>query len=46
VLPYDPVAKLVSASINEVELGVFPLAIPTPKFIGIEGIGIVDNLVV
>ncbi|HST50619.1 MAG TPA: hypothetical protein VLJ61_01310 [Pyrinomonadaceae bacterium] len=46
VLRYDPLAKLVSASVNEIELGSFSQSIPTPKFIGIEGVGIVDNLVV
>lgn len=46
VLRYDPSAGTVSASVNEIELGVFAQSIPTPKFIGIEGVGIVDNLVV
>lgn len=46
VLRYDPAAKMVSASVNEVELGVFPEAIATPKFIGIEGTGFVNNFVV
>jgi hypothetical protein len=46
VIRYDPVTKLASASVNEIELGVFPLNIASPKFIGIEGIGLVDNLVV
>jgi hypothetical protein len=46
VIRYDPVTKLASASVNEVELGIFPLAIANPRFIGIEGVGIVDNFVV
>jgi hypothetical protein len=46
VIRYDPVAKTVSASLNETELGVFPLSIPTPRFIGFEGVAVVDNFVV
>jgi hypothetical protein len=46
VLRYDPLSQTVSASINGVEIGVFSQSIATPKFIGIEGVGIVDNLVV
>ena len=46
VLVYDPVTETVSASVNDVELGSFYLPIDTPKFIGIEGVGIVDNFVV
>lgn len=46
VLRYDPLTRVVSASVNEIELGVFAQSIPAPKFIGIEGVGIVDNLVV
>ena len=45
-LRYDPAARTVSASVNGIELGVFPQTIPSPKFIGIEGVGIVDNLIV
>jgi hypothetical protein len=46
VLRYDPRSQMVSASVNGVEIGVFSQSIATPKFIGIEGVGIVDNLVV
>lgn len=46
VLRYDPLSQTVSASVNGVEIGVFSQSIPTPRFIGIEGVGIVDNLVV
>ncbi|MGE5097038.1 MAG: hypothetical protein ACM3SO_18035 [Betaproteobacteria bacterium] len=45
-LTYDPVAQTASASLNGVNLGTFPLAARAPKFIGIEGVGVVDNLVV
>ena len=46
VLRYDPLSQMVSASVNGVEFGVFSQSLATPKFIGIEGVGIVDNLVV
>jgi len=46
VLRYDPSAKTITASVNEVELGVFSHAIATPRFIGIEGTGFVNNFVV
>ena len=46
VLRYDPVAQTVSASVNGVEIGVFQQSIQTPKFIGLEGVGILDNLIV
>jgi hypothetical protein len=46
-LRYDPLRQLVSASLNGVELGAWPVAaVKTPKYIGIEGVGVVDNLVV
>ena len=46
-LRYDPVSGNASASLNGVELGSwFVGAIRTPKYIGIEGVGIVDDLVV
>jgi hypothetical protein len=44
---YDPVTGYASASLNGVELGTwFAGAIRTPKYVGIEGVGNVDNLVV
>jgi len=46
VLRYDPVTQTVSASVNENELGSFPLSIARPNFVGFEGVGIVDNFVV
>lgn len=46
-LRYDPVSGNASASLNGVELGSwFVGAIKTPKYIGIEGVGVADNLVV
>jgi len=46
-LRYDPVTGTASASLNEVELGAWLVgAIRTPRYIGIEGVGVVDNLVV
>ena len=46
-LRYDPLRQLASASLNGVELGAWPVApVKTPKYIGIEGVGVVDNLVV
>jgi hypothetical protein len=46
VLRYDPTAHTVSASVNEIDLGTYTQPIRTPKFIGIEGVGIADNFVV
>jgi hypothetical protein len=43
---YDPVAKMVGASFNGVDLGWYPLAMSAPKFVGFEGVGILDNFVV
>jgi hypothetical protein len=43
---YDPAIQVVSATVNGVAIGTFPHPIATPKFIGIEGVGIADNLVV
>jgi hypothetical protein len=46
VLRYDPAGQTVSASVDGIELGVYVQPIRTPRFIGIEGVGIVDNFVV
>jgi hypothetical protein len=44
---YDPATGLAGASINEVDLGSFPAGLAgTPKFVGFEGVGILDNFVV
>jgi hypothetical protein len=43
---YDPVAQRVGASINGVDLGWYPLAMTAPKFVGFEGVGVLDNFVV
>jgi hypothetical protein len=45
-LIYDPVAKTVSASVNETNLGTFPLNIGVPKYAAFEGVGIGDNFVI
>jgi hypothetical protein len=46
-LRYDPTTGNASASLNGLELGTWVAgAIRTPKYIGIEGVGVVDNLVV
>jgi hypothetical protein len=45
VLSYDPAARTVSASVNEIPLGVFPATL-SPKFIAFEGFGGMDNFVV
>ena len=45
-LRYDPVAQMVGASINGMELGWYPLVMSAPKFVGFEGVGILDNFVV
>jgi hypothetical protein len=43
---YDPIAQMVGASVNDVELGWYPLAMSAPKFVGFEGAGVLDNFVV
>jgi hypothetical protein len=43
---YDPVAQVMSASLNGQSLGSFPVKLATPKYLGFEGIGILDNFVV
>jgi hypothetical protein len=44
---YDPATGMAGASINEVDLGSFPAGLAaTPKFVGFEGVGILDNFFV
>jgi hypothetical protein len=44
---YDPATGTAGASINGTDLGSFPADLAaTPKFVGFEGIGILDNFVV
>ena len=44
---YDPVSQTAGASLNGVDLGSAPLVLANPpKFVGIEGVGILDNFVV
>lgn len=45
-LRYDPVAKTVGANVNGTELGIFPLDIGSPRYVGFEGIAIADNFVI
>ena len=46
-LRYDPTTGIASARLNETELGAWQVGgIRAPRYIGIEGVGIVDNLVV
>jgi len=46
VLRYDPATQTVSASVNDIDLGAYYQPIRTPKYIGIEGVGIANNFVV
>jgi hypothetical protein len=46
VVRYDPVARTVGASVNDVELGTFPVAMSNPRYAGFEGVGIVDTFVI
>lgn len=46
LLRYDPAAKLLSASLNGVSLGEFPLDMPAPRYAGFEGVGVLDNFVI
>ena len=44
---YDPVRQTAGATLNGVDLGSYPVALPAmPNFIGFEGVGILDNFVV
>ncbi len=45
-LTYDPVAEVVGASINGIDLGSYPAPLRNPRSIGIEGVGVADNFVV
>jgi hypothetical protein len=45
-LRYDPVNTTLGGSVNGVDLGAYAIAIPTPRYIGFEGVGILDNFVV
>ena len=44
---YDPVTRTAGASLNGVDLGSVPLVLANPpKFVGFEGVGILDNFFV
>jgi len=45
VIRYDPVAKVMGASLNGVSLGQYPMKL-NPRYLGFEGVGIMDNFVV
>lgn len=45
-LAYDPVAKQLTARINETLVGTFPMDLGAPRYAGFEGIGLVDNFVI
>lgn len=42
-LRYDPVSKTVSASVNGLSLGTFPLNLGTPRYAAFEGVAMADN---
>jgi hypothetical protein len=46
LLRYDPVAKVLSASVNGTSLGEFPLALAPSRYAGIEGFGTVNNFMI
>jgi hypothetical protein len=45
VISYDPVAQVMSASINGVALGHYPMKLAS-RYVGFEGVGIMDNFVI
>lgn len=45
-LRYDPAAQMIGATLNGMELGWYPLVMSAPKFVGFEGVGILDDFVV
>lgn len=45
VISYNPVAQVMSASLNGVSLGQYPMKL-APKYAGFEGVGILDNFVI
>lgn len=46
VIGYDPVAQVLTARVNGVSLGNFPIALAAPKYLAFEGVGLMDNLLV
>lgn len=44
-ISYDPVVQVMSASLNGVSLGRYPMKL-NPRYLGFEGVGILDNFVV
>jgi len=45
VIAYDPVAQVMSASVNGIALGTYPMKLSI-RYAGFEGVGIMDNFVV
>jgi hypothetical protein len=45
VISYDPVGQVMSASVNGLSLGHYPVKL-APKYAGFEGVGIMDNFVI
>jgi hypothetical protein len=46
VIRYDPVARTVGASVNDMDLGTFPVTMANPRYAGFEGVGVVDTFVI
>lgn len=42
----DPVNKTIGASINEKQIGTFPIDVGRPRYAGFEGVGLVDDFVI
>ena len=45
-LRYDPITRTISANVNDIELGSFPLNLGTPRYAGFEGVAIADNFLI
>lgn len=46
VLAYDPLRQLLTASVNETVVGSFNIDLGSPRYAGIEGLGMADNFVI
>ena len=45
-LRYDPATKTISANVNELELGTFPLDLGVPRYAAFEGVALADNFLI
>ena len=45
-LRYDPVAQTVTLRVNGETIGTYPFTMAPPRYVGLEGIGVLDNFVV